>query len=70
MGEIIVGGGKVGFHCRTYAPTLDSLVPPVSSFSITVITWNVGTAMPPSDVTSLLHLNTGDSADTDMIAIG
>ncbi|XP_061458637.1 phosphatidylinositol 4,5-bisphosphate 5-phosphatase A isoform X2 [Rhineura floridana] len=26
--------------------------------------------MPPADVTSLLHLNTGDSNDTDMIAIG
>ncbi|KAM6423041.1 phosphatidylinositol 4,5-bisphosphate 5-phosphatase A isoform 2-T2 [Liasis olivaceus] len=39
-------------------------------FRITVVTWNVGTAMPPSDVTSLLHLNTGDSSDTDMIAIG
>uniref|UniRef100_A0A8D2KVZ6 Uncharacterized protein n=1 Tax=Varanus komodoensis TaxID=61221 RepID=A0A8D2KVZ6_VARKO len=37
---------------------------------ITVITWNVGTAMPPSDVTSLLHLNTGESSDTDLIVIG
>ncbi|XP_044845329.1 phosphatidylinositol 4,5-bisphosphate 5-phosphatase A isoform X2 [Mauremys mutica] len=40
------------------------------AFRITVVTWNVGTAMPPSDVTSLLHLNTGDTNDTDMIAIG
>lgn len=38
--------------------------------SITVVTWNVGTAMPPSDVTSLLHLNTGETNDADMIAIG
>ncbi|NXM70028.1 PI5PA phosphatase, partial [Serilophus lunatus] len=38
--------------------------------SITVVTWNVGTAMPPSDVTSLLHLNTGETNDVDMIAIG
>uniref|UniRef100_A0A8C8RE58 Phosphatidylinositol 4,5-bisphosphate 5-phosphatase A n=1 Tax=Pelusios castaneus TaxID=367368 RepID=A0A8C8RE58_9SAUR len=37
---------------------------------VTVVTWNVGTAMPPSDVTSLLHLNTGDTNDSDMIAIG
>lgn len=39
---------------------------------ITVITWNVGTAMPPDDVTSLLHLGGGsdDSDRTDMIAIG
>ncbi|XP_054852504.1 phosphatidylinositol 4,5-bisphosphate 5-phosphatase A [Eublepharis macularius] len=43
---------------------------PINEFRITVVTWNVGTAMPPSDVTSLLHLNTGDSNDTDMIAIG
>ncbi|XP_053862745.1 phosphatidylinositol 4,5-bisphosphate 5-phosphatase A [Malaclemys terrapin pileata] len=40
------------------------------AFRITVVTWNVGTAIPPSDVTSLLHLNTGDTNDTDMIAIG
>lgn len=40
------------------------------AFRITVVTWNVGTAMPPSDVTSLLHLNTGDTNETDMIAIG
>uniref|UniRef100_G1NAP3 Phosphatidylinositol 4,5-bisphosphate 5-phosphatase A n=1 Tax=Meleagris gallopavo TaxID=9103 RepID=G1NAP3_MELGA len=38
--------------------------------SITVVTWNVGTAMPPSDVSSLLHLNTGETNDADMIAIG
>ncbi|OXB65861.1 hypothetical protein ASZ78_008555 [Callipepla squamata] len=38
--------------------------------SITVVTWNVGTAMPPNDVTSLLHLNTGETNDADMIAIG
>ncbi|NXX00314.1 PI5PA phosphatase, partial [Larus smithsonianus] len=37
---------------------------------ITVVTWNVGTAMPPNDVTSLLHLNTGETNDVDMIAIG
>ncbi|NWI00825.1 PI5PA phosphatase, partial [Tichodroma muraria] len=46
---------------------------PCSSFvlpSITVVTWNVGTAMPPNDVTSLLHLNTGETNDVDMIAIG
>ncbi|NXL98262.1 PI5PA phosphatase, partial [Tyrannus savana] len=36
----------------------------------TVVTWNVGTAVPPNDVTSLLHLNTGETNDVDMIAIG
>ncbi|KAF0881658.1 phosphatidylinositol 4,5-bisphosphate 5-phosphatase A isoform X1 [Crocuta crocuta] len=41
-------------------------------FWITVVTWNVGTAMPPDDVTSLLHLGSGgdDSEGADMIAIG
>ncbi|XP_049722154.1 phosphatidylinositol 4,5-bisphosphate 5-phosphatase A isoform X1 [Elephas maximus indicus] len=40
-------------------------------FRITVVTWNVGTAMPPDDVTSLLHLGGGDDSDgADMIAIG
>ncbi|KAM9281490.1 phosphatidylinositol 4,5-bisphosphate 5-phosphatase A [Morus bassanus] len=45
-------------------------VPEDGSFRITVVTWNVGTAMPPSDVTSLLHLNTGETNDADVIAIG
>lgn len=41
-------------------------------FRITVVTWNVGTAMPPDDVTSLLHLGSSsdDSDGADMIAIG
>ncbi|XP_066116222.1 phosphatidylinositol 4,5-bisphosphate 5-phosphatase A isoform X2 [Saccopteryx bilineata] len=41
-------------------------------FWITVVTWNVGTAMPPDDITSLLHLGCGsdDSDRADMIAIG
>ncbi|KAM8817069.1 phosphatidylinositol 4,5-bisphosphate 5-phosphatase A isoform 1-T1 [Rhynchonycteris naso] len=43
-----------------------------SGFWITVVTWNVGTAMPPDDITSLLHLGCGsdDSDKADMIAIG
>ncbi|XP_074895778.1 phosphatidylinositol 4,5-bisphosphate 5-phosphatase A [Buteo buteo] len=45
-------------------------VPEDGSFRITVVTWNVGTAMPPNDVTSLLHLNTGETNDVDVIAIG
>ncbi|XP_074868697.1 phosphatidylinositol 4,5-bisphosphate 5-phosphatase A isoform X2 [Carettochelys insculpta] len=65
------------------SPTLPGCMDPVEAslgwlgnakengaFRITVVTWNVGTAMPPSDVTSLLHLNTGDTNDTDMVAIG
>lgn len=43
----------------------------VPASRITVVTWNVGTAMPPDDVTSLLHLGGGhDSDGADMIAIG
>ncbi|NXK57267.1 PI5PA phosphatase, partial [Chauna torquata] len=53
--------------CPRLSPvTSSSLLLP----SITVVTWNVGTAMPPNDVTSLLHLNTGETNDVDMIAIG
>ncbi|XP_075024270.1 phosphatidylinositol 4,5-bisphosphate 5-phosphatase A [Calonectris borealis] len=44
--------------------------PEDGSFRITIVTWNVGTAMPPNDVTSLLHLNTGETNDADVIAIG
>ncbi|XP_063272320.1 phosphatidylinositol 4,5-bisphosphate 5-phosphatase A isoform X2 [Prinia subflava] len=53
-------------------PLLDcpGRTPEDGAFRITVVTWNVGTAMPPNDVTSLLHLNTGESNDVDMIAIG
>ncbi|XP_048178810.1 phosphatidylinositol 4,5-bisphosphate 5-phosphatase A isoform X4 [Corvus hawaiiensis] len=51
-------------------PDCPDRVPEDGTFRITVVTWNVGTAMPPNDVTSLLHLNTGETNDVDMIAIG
>ncbi|KAI1232848.1 Phosphatidylinositol 4, partial [Lamprotornis superbus] len=51
-------------------PDCSGRVPEEGAFRITVVTWNVGTAMPPNDVTSLLHLNTGETNDVDMIAIG
>ncbi|XP_043924403.1 phosphatidylinositol 4,5-bisphosphate 5-phosphatase A [Protopterus annectens] len=38
-------------------------------FRIRIITWNVGTAEPPDDVTSLLGLNAGEGI-TDMFIIG
>ncbi|KAM4808559.1 phosphatidylinositol 4,5-bisphosphate 5-phosphatase A isoform 2-T2 [Rhinophrynus dorsalis] len=38
-------------------------------FRIYVITWNVGCAVPPTDLTSLLCLNAGDGK-TDMFVIG
>lgn len=34
-----------------------------------IITWNVGSATPPDDITSLLGLNVGDG-NTDMYIIG
>nr|XP_060641323.1 phosphatidylinositol 4,5-bisphosphate 5-phosphatase A isoform X1 [Anolis sagrei ordinatus] len=55
---------------RFLVPLGKAQAKPEDEFRITVVSWNVGTAMPPGDVTSLLHLNTGDSNDTDMIAIG
>ncbi|KAM7004574.1 phosphatidylinositol 4,5-bisphosphate 5-phosphatase A isoform 2-T2 [Passerculus sandwichensis] len=51
-------------------PDCPGRAPEDGAFRITVVTWNVGTAMPPNDVTSLLHLNTGETNDVDMIAIG
>uniref|UniRef100_A0A8C9MEU3 Phosphatidylinositol 4,5-bisphosphate 5-phosphatase A n=2 Tax=Passeriformes TaxID=9126 RepID=A0A8C9MEU3_SERCA len=63
---------KASTH-RCYKELLRAFMLACSSFvlpSITVVTWNVGTAMPPNDVTSLLHLNTGETNDVDMIAIG
>uniref|UniRef100_A0A3P9H8V4 Phosphatidylinositol 4,5-bisphosphate 5-phosphatase A n=1 Tax=Oryzias latipes TaxID=8090 RepID=A0A3P9H8V4_ORYLA len=40
-----------------------------SSISIHIITWNVGSAEPPDDITALLGLNVGDG-NTDMYIIG
>ncbi|KAM6156335.1 phosphatidylinositol 4,5-bisphosphate 5-phosphatase A isoform 6-T6 [Rhynchocyon petersi] len=60
---------KVDSHCQL--PGKTNTVPVPSGPRITVVTWNVGTAMPPDDVTSLLHLGGGDNSDgSDMIAIG
>ncbi|XP_053556533.1 phosphatidylinositol 4,5-bisphosphate 5-phosphatase A [Bombina bombina] len=41
----------------------------VDDFRIYIITWNVGCAVPPTDLTSLLCLNAGDGK-TDMFVIG
>ncbi|XP_026872703.2 inositol polyphosphate 5-phosphatase K isoform X1 [Electrophorus electricus] len=38
-------------------------------FRVHIITWNVGSAVPPDDITSLLGLNVGDG-NTDMYIIG
>uniref|UniRef100_A0A663DY41 Inositol polyphosphate-5-phosphatase J n=1 Tax=Aquila chrysaetos chrysaetos TaxID=223781 RepID=A0A663DY41_AQUCH len=58
-------GNDVALPSLAVEPVLPFVLP-----SITVVTWNVGTAMPPNDVTSLLHLNTGETNDVDVIAIG
>ncbi|ELW66550.1 phosphatidylinositol 4,5-bisphosphate 5-phosphatase A isoform X1 [Tupaia chinensis] len=64
----------VSSSTSTSSPSSWSAQPTCKSdpgFRITVVTWNVGTAMPPDDVTSLLHLGGGDDSDgADMIAIG
>lgn len=41
----------------------------MEDFRIHIITWNVGSAQPPDDITSLLGLNVGDG-NTDMYIIG
>ncbi|KAF3850795.1 hypothetical protein F7725_012567 [Dissostichus mawsoni] len=41
----------------------------VPTFMLHIITWNVGSATPPDDITSLLGLNVGDG-NTDMYIIG
>ncbi|XP_006869325.1 PREDICTED: phosphatidylinositol 4,5-bisphosphate 5-phosphatase A isoform X2 [Chrysochloris asiatica] len=52
-------------------PVKGKAAPVSSEPRITVVTWNVGTAMPPDDVTSLLHLGgRHDSDGADMIVIG
>ncbi|XP_044053303.1 phosphatidylinositol 4,5-bisphosphate 5-phosphatase A [Siniperca chuatsi] len=51
------------------AGTADTQAQTVEDFRVHIITWNVGSAMPPDDITSLLGLNVGDG-NTDMYIIG
>ncbi|KTG44748.1 hypothetical protein cypCar_00022817 [Cyprinus carpio] len=51
------------------AGTADTQTQVVEDFRVHIITWNVGSAMPPDDITSLLGLNVGDG-NTDMYIIG
>lgn len=51
------------------AGTADTPAQTVEDFRLHIITWNVGSAMPPDDITSLLGLNVGDG-NTDMYIIG
>ncbi|XP_051518660.1 inositol polyphosphate 5-phosphatase K-like [Myxocyprinus asiaticus] len=51
------------------AGTADTQAQVMEDFRIHIITWNVGSAMPPDDITSLLGLNIGDG-NTDMYIIG
>lgn len=51
------------------AGTADTQAQTVEDFRVHVITWNVGSATPPDDITSLLGLNVGDG-NTDMYIIG
>ncbi|XP_030650238.1 inositol polyphosphate 5-phosphatase K [Chanos chanos] len=51
------------------AGTADTQPQVVEDFRVHVITWNVGSSVPPDDITPLLGLNTGDG-NTDMYIIG
>lgn len=51
------------------AGTADTQAHAVEDFRVHIITWNVGSATPPDDITSLLGLNVGDG-NTDMYIIG
>ncbi|XP_026199517.1 phosphatidylinositol 4,5-bisphosphate 5-phosphatase A [Anabas testudineus] len=51
------------------AGTADTQAQTVEDFRVHIITWNVGSATPPDDMTSLLGLNVGDG-NTDMYIIG
>ncbi|XP_061135326.1 inositol polyphosphate 5-phosphatase K isoform X3 [Syngnathus typhle] len=51
------------------AGTADTQAQTVEDFRVHIITWNVGSATPPDDITSLLGLNIGDG-NTDMYVIG
>ncbi|KAG7480834.1 hypothetical protein MATL_G00060450 [Megalops atlanticus] len=49
--------------------TADTQPQAIEDFRVHIITWNVGSAVPPDDITSLLGLNVGDG-NTDMYIIG
>ncbi|KAM9857781.1 inositol polyphosphate 5-phosphatase K [Aulostomus maculatus] len=51
------------------AGTADTQARTVEDFRVHIITWNVGSATPPDDITALLGLNVGDG-NTDMYIIG
>lgn len=51
------------------AGTADTQAQIVEDFRLHIITWNVGSAQPPDDITALLGLNVGDG-NTDMYIIG
>ncbi|XP_031426891.1 phosphatidylinositol 4,5-bisphosphate 5-phosphatase A [Clupea harengus] len=56
-------------RAMSVAGTADTQPQVVEDFRMHFITWNVGSAMPPDDITSLLGLNVGDG-NTDMYIIG
>ncbi|CAG5923352.1 unnamed protein product [Menidia menidia] len=58
-----------GQRALSVAGTADTQPQTVEDFRVHLITWNVGSATPPDDITSLLGLNVGDG-NTDMYIIG
>ncbi|XP_027889918.1 inositol polyphosphate 5-phosphatase K isoform X1 [Xiphophorus couchianus] len=56
-------------RAMSLAGTADTLPQVQEEFRVHIITWNVGCATPPEDITTLLGLNVGDG-NTDMYIIG
>ncbi|KAI4878614.1 hypothetical protein NFI96_019052 [Prochilodus magdalenae] len=61
--------GSHPHRALSVAGTADTEPQVVEDFRVHIITWNVGSAVPPDDITSLLWLNVGDG-NTDMYIIG
>ncbi|KAL7836422.1 hypothetical protein AOLI_G00277060 [Acnodon oligacanthus] len=61
--------GSHPHRALSVAGTADTEPQVVEDFRVHITTWNVGSAVPPDDITSLLGLNVGDG-NTDMYIIG
>ncbi|KAL6465760.1 hypothetical protein MHYP_G00258930 [Metynnis hypsauchen] len=61
--------GSYPHRALSVAGTADTEPQVVEDFRVHITTWNVGSAVPPDDITSLLGLNVGDG-NTDMYIIG
>ncbi|XP_066545403.1 phosphatidylinositol 4,5-bisphosphate 5-phosphatase A isoform X2 [Amia ocellicauda] len=65
-------GGSVDSQppaAQPHTDTVDKAAGETEDFRVHIVTWNVGSAVPPDDIISLLGLNVGDG-NTDMYIIG